>query len=451
MQREKVVIVVPIYRANLTRGEYIALSQLQRELGRYPRVFVAPEGLAPDYGELGAGFTIEYFAPEYFSSTASYSELLLTPDFYARFSGYEYMLIYQLDAFVFADRLLDFCSRGYDYIGAPVYRFEPHWHAIGTNVGNGGFSLRRIDAALRILAQREEILAATPFSDVLVQAEDNFWGYCGASPAIDFRVPGQEEALGFAVQDNVAHIYQRFDTVRPFGCHAWDKFDFDFWRPIIERYGYDLAGATTSNIASSRYLFDQEYTVVRRYISLGRLYYSLRNNRPYGAIALISSYLDSYDSGSPVWYGMLVHFCVLWRLCQQRLAETRDSAYYQLEQLLQEALARIVHSGLDGMWKLDMLVKVYNRVASADRTRANMRLKQALETIVTSDLDSYELWDNIRQQLFYIDHGLDVDFRVARLLELTEQHSVPGDEFMRFVAEHTCHPQAVMQALIERV
>lgn len=46
---------------------------------------------------------------------------MLEADFYRRFGKYKYMLIYQLDAFVFSDKLLDFCEMGYDYIGAPVY------------------------------------------------------------------------------------------------------------------------------------------------------------------------------------------------------------------------------------------------------------------------------------------------------------------------------------------
>lgn len=56
---------------------------------------------------------------------------MLSAEFYDRFAAYEYVLIYQLDAFVFADRLAEFCQMGYDYIGAPVRRLTPLWHAIG--------------------------------------------------------------------------------------------------------------------------------------------------------------------------------------------------------------------------------------------------------------------------------------------------------------------------------
>ncbi len=38
--------------------------------------------------------------------------------FYKQFLNYEYILIYQLDAFVFKDEL-NYCSQGIDYVGAP--------------------------------------------------------------------------------------------------------------------------------------------------------------------------------------------------------------------------------------------------------------------------------------------------------------------------------------------
>ena len=50
MQKEEIVIVVPIYKKQLSDLEKISLTQLQRVLGDYPRVFQAPESLEFDYG-----------------------------------------------------------------------------------------------------------------------------------------------------------------------------------------------------------------------------------------------------------------------------------------------------------------------------------------------------------------------------------------------------------------
>lgn len=62
---------------------------------------------------------------------------MLTKEFYLRFRQWEYLLIYQLDAYVFQDELMDWCNKGYDYIGAPFLKLnrEVDWN----NCGNGGF------------------------------------------------------------------------------------------------------------------------------------------------------------------------------------------------------------------------------------------------------------------------------------------------------------------------
>ena len=203
MQKEEIVIVVPIYKKQLSDLEKISLTQLQRVLGDYPRVFQAPESLEFDYGCLGEGFSVERFPDEYFTGVYSYSHLMLEADFYRRFDKYKYMLIYQLDAFVFSDKLLEFCEMGYDYIGAPVYPLTPHWHAIGTCVGNGGFSLRKIDSAIQMLEYSHSWLQTDPFKDVLVDWEDLFWAYCGMKKNLSFQIPPKSIALKFSVQDNV--------------------------------------------------------------------------------------------------------------------------------------------------------------------------------------------------------------------------------------------------------
>ena len=94
MQKEEIVIVVPIYKKQLSDLEKISLTQLQRVLGDYPRVFQAPESLEFDYGCLGEGFFVERFPDEYFTGVYSYSHLMLEADFYRRFDKYKYMLIY---------------------------------------------------------------------------------------------------------------------------------------------------------------------------------------------------------------------------------------------------------------------------------------------------------------------------------------------------------------------
>jgi hypothetical protein len=45
---------------------------------------------------------------------------MLSIDFYKRFRDYKFILIYQLDAYVFRDELEYWCEQDYDFIGAPL-------------------------------------------------------------------------------------------------------------------------------------------------------------------------------------------------------------------------------------------------------------------------------------------------------------------------------------------
>ena len=239
--RHRVLVVIPVYREALTLTEAISLSQLRRTLGPYDKVFAAPEGLVPDYGLLSEGIGLEHFPAGYFASIEGYSRLLLSEMFYRRFRAYDYILIHQLDAFVFetGDRLLKFCEAGYDYWGAPTPRFDCSWHLIDARVGNGGLSLRRVSAALRVLAGQRKLLARHPLRELFLNMEDVFWGYCGRQPRIDFRVPGLREALGFAWQDDISHSLRQQEPELPLGLHAWHKVHGALWRLVLAgEYGY---------------------------------------------------------------------------------------------------------------------------------------------------------------------------------------------------------------------
>lgn len=91
---------------------------------------------------------------------------MLSVNFYRSFKEYEFMLIYQLDSYVFRDELLDWCEKDYDYIGAPVHNFilDNFSQRIDIATLNGGFSLRKINSALRVLSSFRFIYS---FKDLL--------------------------------------------------------------------------------------------------------------------------------------------------------------------------------------------------------------------------------------------------------------------------------------------
>lgn len=237
MKTKLAVVVIPVYKATLTRNERASLQQCCKVLGRHDLCFVAPEGLQLP-AEEARGVRYEYFAPEYFRDRAGYSRLLLSPLFYERFAAYEFLLIYQLDAFVFSDRLAEFCQLGYDDIGAPMGRWLPHWHEIGARAGNGGFSLRRVQACLAVTRDKERILADHLSRAAMEDFEDIFFAYCGTRADVSFRVTPVHVAKTFALERDVGHAYRQVPDVLPFGCHAWSRHRFDIWQPVLAREGY---------------------------------------------------------------------------------------------------------------------------------------------------------------------------------------------------------------------
>jgi hypothetical protein len=249
---KKVIIIVPIYKIDLSDKEKVALEQVEKILWKYPICFIIPEKLNLHYQGY-PNVKIEAFNDTFFNSTHTYSELLMSELFYERFRQYTYMLIYQLDAFVFSDRLEEFCALAYDYIGAPMPKnFPGDWHNLGASVGNGGFSLRKIESVLSVVKIKEQIYLKHPMEKVLCEFEDLFFSYCGICKNLNFHVPDISIALTFSIQENVRKCYNTLDRKLPFGCHAWyNNSSFDIWKPIIEKYGYILDDYRGQNFIKS--------------------------------------------------------------------------------------------------------------------------------------------------------------------------------------------------------
>lgn len=237
-----VIIVIPIYQEKLNKYEEISLAQLELIMPQYPKVYVAPKSLMFSYINK---YNVIRFADDFFKNIDSYGELLLRREFYDEFTDYDYVLIYQLDAFVFRDNLSYFCKQGYDYVGAPLRGGD--WCEF--HVGNGGLSLRNVKKCKGVLLFREkieeEIYKVIPSKHI---AEDVFWSYCGVCEWLDFSVPSPRIAALFSVQNDYYHG-MRYIKKRglPFGCHYWYRSNYNFWKPYIESFGYDLDKVNEEN------------------------------------------------------------------------------------------------------------------------------------------------------------------------------------------------------------
>ncbi len=228
MKKSDICVVVPVYKEQLTELEYISLRQVEDILGSYEMIFAMPESLS---FARDCKHKREYFDKKYFVSIESYNKLLLNEVFYTRFKDFKYMLLYQLDAFVFEDRLLHFSNLGYDYIGAPwLYGLEYHdavWH-----VGNGGLSLRNIVGCMVLLEKSYDYL------EIYNGNEDLFFSM---GVIAGFKVAPVEIALDFSFETEVEKCFELNRRKLPFGCHAWARYNLAFWKPYIETYGHTVA------------------------------------------------------------------------------------------------------------------------------------------------------------------------------------------------------------------
>ena len=247
MNKSDIAIIVPIYKIDLNPFEKISLEQLRRTLIDYSIFFVCPNSLIIDGLSEVTGFQIERFDDCYFSGIESYSRFCTSEDLYLRFISFEYILIYQLDAFVFSDNLLCFCEKGYDYYGAPIP--DRIWPYLNNKIGSGGLSLRRISSTLDMVRNQDRIMSEykkeypEAESNKAFYLEDRFFAYCAQRADIQYSVPGIEEALKFAIEFNVDDIYNGIENHLPFGCHKWYAENFDFWWPLISQYGYKVSEA----------------------------------------------------------------------------------------------------------------------------------------------------------------------------------------------------------------
>ncbi|MGD1088660.1 MAG: DUF5672 family protein [Verrucomicrobiota bacterium] len=264
----RVAIVMPTQKNALTADEQISVRHLGHFLGKYDRYLVVP----PDSGLRLDGFEPVYFEKRCFENTGTYSSLLMSTEFYRRFAAYTHLLIYQLDCLVFSDQLEYWCSQEWDYIGAPWWT---SWSkAPGPDdrlhgAGNGGLSLRKVSPFLKVLnsckspfntwagwktwharRRRRQITSglklALGYLRVMPTAswyasghpqyrwnEDKFWAFEAVKFNPNFKVAPVSAALRFSFEVAPRRCYELNEMKLPFCCHAWNRYDREFWEPFL--------------------------------------------------------------------------------------------------------------------------------------------------------------------------------------------------------------------------
>lgn len=254
---EKLVkIVIPVYKSSLDKHETVSLKQCYSVLSRYPIAIVKPKSLSLE--ALCNEFPlleIENFDDDFFENLESYNRLMLSSIFYERFLDYKYILIYQLDAYVFRDALESWCKKSYNYIGAPwikrhyvLKQIKSLFNKItGKKVrrpysdayykaGNGGFSLRRTQSFYEIINNENDLINIylhPPQAHSRYMPEDIFWALEPQRKNYAFRTPEYKEALLFSFDKYPKECFKITKAI-PFGCHGWNrKKNFSFWKKFI--------------------------------------------------------------------------------------------------------------------------------------------------------------------------------------------------------------------------
>lgn len=207
------------------------------------------------------------------ASVEAYNSMLLQAWFYQLFTPWDYLLIFQLDAWIFRADLDDWLKKGYTYIGAPWIR-DFGDDTPDTGVGNGGLSLRHVKSFIRILESplnrycpvfRWQVLAwriclfrrysmlplasrpvyfikrlllfvlmsfgwrnTLSYFIAINKLEDHFFSFFAPLVHRWMHIPGLQEAAQFSIETNPRATWKLAGAL-PFGCHAWQKHDPDFW------------------------------------------------------------------------------------------------------------------------------------------------------------------------------------------------------------------------------
>lgn len=259
-----VAIVIPVYYSEFSYLEKISFNQNMDILKKYDKYFVIPESLNVGNDIKQKNVRVIKVNDKYMKDLDSYSQMLCSSYFYNMFIKYDYILIAQLDSFIFKDEVIEFCKLGYDYIGAPWpgrVRVYTDNNVKLLSVGNGGLSLRKVRSHIDLLERGVKRKEGMP--------EDVFWA---SQNSKSYKVAPEEVARKFSLEAKAEQYYRKNGNILPMGCHAWWKVSCDFWYKIIRNMNISLKECSYKEgvLTDYRYLLldsDILKSVIDKYIA----------------------------------------------------------------------------------------------------------------------------------------------------------------------------------------
>jgi len=229
-KNKRCIITVPVYKENPNVFEIASIKQCVKVLGdKFEILLFCPDELNLSKYEAECNnysFSILRCDKRYFASQKSYSDLCETWQFYDLLSDYEYMIIYQLDAWIFEDKVEYFMNMGYDYIGG--VHLVSFTGGRGEN-GNGGFCLRKPKIF-------KDVCRKTDFNKMPKGLLED----CCFTQRLknNFNLAPVEISRQFSFQESPEKVYKMANNKLPMGCHAFKRFGWSFWKKFIQIDGY---------------------------------------------------------------------------------------------------------------------------------------------------------------------------------------------------------------------
>ena len=261
-------IIIPIYKQFPLELEVVSFRQCCKMLADYQITIITFKKLEISayikiLDEYKINYKIECFSQKYFKGIDGYNALMLSDKFYRRFLDYEYILIYQLDAYVFSPNLSFWLEQNYDYIGSPWFNEKRHTLELEwSGCFCGGFCLKRTKTFYRLCFSKEikinkylselslikmhnifliKMLLSIPiiFLTIVVKLlniershEDVIWSI---KMKQNGKVPSFGSALDFSFNEYPEYAFELNNKKFPFGCHAWDSYNsYKFWEKYIK-------------------------------------------------------------------------------------------------------------------------------------------------------------------------------------------------------------------------
>ncbi len=264
----KLCVVIPVHTSSPSEAELISFKQCFNVLIDFDIVVLTTMNVDLNIYKMHVkNFDIKIVPNIWLSSIENYNKMKIDIEFYRLFKDYNFLLTYELDAYVFQDHLNYWISKGYDFVGAPFVELINQQLKL-ISVGNSGFSLRNIQSCLKCLEDLQNVrniasivskfglskivktfayfekyfsnhfftklrILSAFLPDICIH-EDIFWAKFIPKVFCDFKVAPLKESLGFSFERYPDLCYKSNYNRLPFGCHAWLKYGGDFWKNYIK-------------------------------------------------------------------------------------------------------------------------------------------------------------------------------------------------------------------------